>query len=178
MHKSDEPIRLIVTSYNSLTTKNAENFLKRFLKPLVNECSYSIKNTKLFKQNFIQDRTKFKFDEHTCISIDIQKMYSSINVVRVISVILNKVYENPKKYFRYKDSEVVLLPPPQRETFKDFLLKTLRDFTKVRTPLGIYQQTNGLSMGSALSPMLANILVNELEQQIVKKYENLGKIAH
>ena len=105
-------------------------------------------------------------------------MYSSINVVRVISVILNKVYESPKKYFRYKDSEVVLLPPPQRETFKDFLLKTLRDFTKVRTPLGIYQQTNGLSMGSALSPMLANILVNELEQQIVKKYENLGKIAH
>ena len=62
--------------------------------------------------------------------------YSSINVVRVISIILNKVYKNPKKYFRYKNEEGVLLPPPPRESFKEFLLKTLRDFTKVKTPIG------------------------------------------
>jgi hypothetical protein len=36
----------------------------------------------------------------------------------------------------------------------------LRNFTKIRTPVGIFEQKQGLSMGSALSPMLANILVN------------------
>ena len=105
-------------------------------------------------------------------------MYSSINVVRVISIILEKVYENPKKFFRYKNELGQILPPPPREALKTFLLKTLREFTKVRTPVGIFQQTEGLSMGSSLSPMMANILANDLEQKIVKKYEKNNKIVH
>ena len=36
--------------------QNAEKFLKKFLKPLVNECTNSIKNTKLFKQKFLEDK--------------------------------------------------------------------------------------------------------------------------
>ena len=177
LHKEGHPLRLIVTSYNSMI-KNAEKFLKKFLGPMIADCEYSMKSTKIHKQKFLADRKNFKFKEHIVVSIDIEKMYSSINVVRVISIILDKVYENPKKYFRYKNENGNLLPPPPRETFKTFLLKTLRDFTKVRTPVGIYQQTEGLSMGSALAPMLANILANDLEQKVVKKYESEGKIVH
>ena len=33
-------------------------------------------------------------------------------------------------------------------------------------------------MGSALAPMLANILANDLKQKVVKKYESKGKIVH
>ena len=33
-------------------------------------------------------------------------------------------------------------------------------------------------MGSALSPILANILVNDLEQKIVKNFVNSGKVLH
>ena len=177
LHKPNEPLRLIVTSYNSMI-KNSEKFLKKFLKPLVNECSYSMKNTKTCKQKFLEDKKKFIPEQHSVISIDIQKMYGSMNVVRVISIILEKVYQDPKKFFQFKDENGNLLPPPERENFKQFLLKTLRNFTKIRTPVGIFEQTQGLSMGSALSPMLANILVNNLEQKIVKNFEETGKIVH
>ena len=158
--------------------QGAEKFLKKFLKPLISECEYSMKNTKMHKLKFLADKKIFKHNEHTVVSIDIEKMYSSINVVRVISIILEKVYENPKKFFRYKNELGQILPPPPREALKTFLLKTLREFTKVRTPVGIFQQTEGLSMGSSLSPMMANILVNDLEQKIVKKYEKNSKIVH
>ena len=33
-------------------------------------------------------------------------------------------------------------------------------------------------MGSALAPMLANILANDPEQKVVKKYEHEGKIVN
>ena len=46
----------------------------------------------------------------------------------------------------------------------------------MRTPVSVYQQKSGLSMGSSLSPALSNIFVNDLETKIVKKYIKNKKI--
>ena len=46
----------------------------------------------------------------------------------------------------------------------------------MKTPVGVYQQKNGLNMGSALSPMLSNIFIHALETKIVEKYKKSGKI--
>ena len=157
---------------------NAETYLKTLLQPLVDECEYSIRNQKNFKKTFLQDRLKFNSQSHRVVTVDVTKMYSNINVVRVISIILDKIYANPKKFFNFKTVDGSLLPPPKRENLKQLFLKTLQKFTKVRTPVGIYQQLSGLCMGSALSPLLANILVNDLEQKIVKKFIDTGKVLH
>jgi hypothetical protein len=83
-------------------------------------------------------------------------MYSNINVVRCVSIILNKIYADPEKYLNFKGTDGKLLPPPKRELFKVFLIKTLQKFSIVET-------------GSALSPMLSNIFVHALETKIVQK---------
>ena len=54
LHKVGEPLRGLATAYDALVN-NAENFLKTILEPISDECSYSVKNTKGFKERFFND---------------------------------------------------------------------------------------------------------------------------
>ena len=103
-------------------------------------------------------------------------MYSNINVVRCVSIILEKIYSEPSKYFQFKDKEGKTLPPPKRENFKHFLIKTLTKYSIVRSQIGIFHQKSRLTMGSSLSSILSNIFVHSSESKIVQKYKNTGKI--
>ena len=177
LHKKGEPLRGLATAYDALVS-NAETFLKVLLKPISEECNFSIKNNKTFKEKFLKDQKNFDHKIHRVLSADISQMYCNINVVRCVSIILDKVYGNPVKYFNFKGTDGVLLPPPKRELFKGFLLKTLQKFSIVNTPIGVYQQKTGLNMGSALSPMLSNIFVHALETKVLDKYIENNKLIH
>ena len=177
LHKKGEPLRGLATAFDALVS-NAENFLKILLKPISDECSFIIKNDKIFKEKFLNDRKKFDPKIHRVISADISQMYCNINVVRCVSIILDKIYADPVKYFNFKGFDGKILPPPKREYLKTFLLKTLQKFSIINTPLGVYQQKTGLNMGSALSPMLSNIFVHALETKVLEKYIKTGKLIH
>ena len=101
-HKDDEPIRGIVTSYNSIVC-NAEDFLKKILEPIVAECNFAVDSLANFKEKFILDKVKFNESEHKVVSVDIVNMYNNVNVPRVISYILDKIYTEPRKYLKYKN---------------------------------------------------------------------------
>ena len=90
-------------------------------------------------------------------------MYSNVNVVRTISIILDKLYADPKKFFDFTGIDGNIFPPPKREYLKTFLLETLQKYSIVNTPIGVYQQKSGLNMGNALSPLLSNNFVDALE---------------
>ena len=117
--------------------------MKILLKPIADECTYSIKNNKNLKQKFLNDRTKFDHEIHRVLCADITQMYSNINVVRCVSIILDKIYADPEKYFNFKGTDGKLLPPQKRQLFKVFLIKTLQKLSIVETPIGIYQQKQG-----------------------------------
>ena len=139
LHKPSEPLRGIATSYDSMVN-NAEKFLKKILEPIAKECTFSFKNTKEFKQRFLESIDSYDPNIHKILTIDIQQMYSNINVVRCVSIILEKIYSEPSKYFQFKDKEGKTLPPPKRENFKQFLIKTLRKNRIVRSQIGILDQ--------------------------------------
>jgi hypothetical protein len=46
-------LRSIATSYGSMVN-NAEIFLNKLIKPLVKECEFSVRNTKGFKEIFLE----------------------------------------------------------------------------------------------------------------------------
>jgi hypothetical protein len=71
--------------------QNAEKFLKKLLQPLVDKFEFSIRNQKIFKGKFLSDRLKFDTEFHRTITVDVTKMFSSINVVRVVSIIKEKL---------------------------------------------------------------------------------------
>ena len=133
IHKNGEPIRGICTGYNSIVT-NSENFLKDFLKPLVDECTYAINNQLDFKTKFLEDRVKFNPLLHRVISVDVVSMYPNVNVPRTISYVLNKIYSDPQKYFPFKNKNNIPLTPPPRELLKKFYL-TLFKITLFLNPL-------------------------------------------
>jgi hypothetical protein len=176
LHKKSEPLRSFATAYDALVF-NAENFLKVLLKPISEECNFLIKNNKIFKENLLKDRKNFDHKIHRVISADISQMYSNINVVPCVSIIPDKMYENPVKYFNFKRTDEILLPPSKIELFKGFLLKKLQKFTIVNTPIGVYQQKTGLNMSSALSPMLSNIFSTLWKQKFWIYIKN-GKLIH
>ena len=45
-----------------------------------------------------------------------------------------------------------------------------------KTQIGVFKQIDGLPMGGCLSPIIANIFVNMLEDTVVKKFVKQGKI--
>ena len=96
-HKENEPIRGIVTSYNSIVV-NSENFLKGLFEPIVAECTFAVDSLKEFKQKFNSDKTSFNEHEHKVVSVDVISMYNNVNVPRVISHILDKIYSQPRKF--------------------------------------------------------------------------------
>ena len=114
VHKENFPIRGIVTSYNCIVC-NSETFIKKLLAPIVLECEFSLDSLADFKQKFLLDKTKFNENEHRVLSVDIINMYPNVNVPRTISFILDRIFEQPRKFFKYKNHNGILLPPPTRE---------------------------------------------------------------
>ena len=89
-HKDGEPIRGIVTSYNSIVC-NAKNFLKDILEPIASECSYTVESLKEFQTKFINEKIKFDQHEHKVVSVDVTNMYNNVNIPSVVSFILEKI---------------------------------------------------------------------------------------
>ena len=164
-HKVNEPIRGICTGYNSLVS-NSEKFLKTLLQPLVEECEFSLTNQIEFKNQFLEDKVNFNPKIHQIISVDIERMYSNVNVPRTISYILDKIYENSEKYFPFKNKNGTSLTPPTREKLKNFLIETFQNFSIFKSAIGVYKQKSGLAMGSTISASLATIFVNLMVQNI------------
>ena len=62
-----------------------------------------------------------------------------------------------------------IIKPPDRKLLENFLKGVLLDFSSCESLNGFYKQKEGLSMGGLVSPSFANIFVNILEQEIIKK---------
>ena len=152
---------------------NAETYLKTLLEPIAAECAYTVDNINDFKTKFLLDKVKFNENEHKILSVDVINMYSNVNVPRVVSYVLEKIYSQPRKYFKFKSETGGFLPVPTR---KNFLLETFQKYSIFRSPIGVYKQKSGLGMGSSISACVANIFVNLMEQITVKDFFASGKL--
>ena len=82
MHKEGSPLRPLVPEHSALTN-NVEKYIKPILSPLLKECSYLVNSTKEFKAKFMLEKIKFDPEKHELMSLDIKKLYPSVNVNRV-----------------------------------------------------------------------------------------------
>ena len=109
--------------------------------------------------------------------IPLKSLYPSINVNRVLSLILNLLYSNPTKYFpKEYDGLGNLLPIPTRANFLKLMNHTLTKYSIFRCRTGVYRQLEGLSMGSCLSSIISNLFVHMMEIDVIKKFEKSGDI--
>ena len=59
---------------------------------LVAECEFAVDSLGVFKNKLLIDKIKFNQNDHKVVSVDVVNMYNNVNVPRVISHILNRIY--------------------------------------------------------------------------------------
>ena len=183
-HKENIPLRPIVSSLNSITS-GSEAFLQNLISPITNSCKFSVESTIELKIFFLEIEG-FNSEEYEIVTFDCVSLYTSININLVLEHILNIIYLEPTKYFPPKTKIVTIkkvqtakiLEPPSRETLKSFFKNILTDYNNFHALTGFYKQTSGCSMGSKLSPGLANIFCSLFETEIIEPLINSGKILH
>ena len=176
IHKESMPLRPIFTGFSALTAP-VEDYLRTIFEPLLSKCSFLIDSTISFKKAFLNKKTNFDPVTDDLVSFDIKSLYTSVNVPKVVDYILNLIYRDARKFFPKEYNKLGrLLPVPTRTKFRELVIGTLTQYTIFRTKIGVFKQEQGLPMGGRLSPIIANLFINMLEDTVVKKLIKEGKI--
>ena len=105
------------------------------------------------------------FDQgYRFVSFDVVSLFTNVPLQKTINIILKKVYVE-------KVINTTIKKNTMRKLIKDTCKKTAFVFDNE-----INEQIDGVSMGSPLAPVLANIIMTELESTIIKKLLDTGKI--
>ena len=148
VHKPDVPLRPIVSmpgsAYDAISVK-----LASWLKVLPEACI----GCNIKKVNDTVRETILSPDE-TLISLDVESLFTNVPAMETIQRAADLLYDGTREE-----------PPIDKETFVD-LLKMVSCDILISTPDGIYRQIDGVAMGSAVGPLLANIFMSAYDNQI------------
>ena len=131
-------------------------FLSNLLNPLT-ENQYVVKDS-FTAANKIREIPKELFDHgYRFVSFDVESLFTSVPLSKTINIILDRTYN--KKLLKTNIKKQAM-----KTLLKDCCTKSAFSFNNT-----IYKQIDGVSMGSCLGPVLANIIMTELETVIVDK---------
>lgn len=155
IHKEDFPLRPICSSVNSPSIKLCK-LLTKILEKLTADSVFNVKDA-------VQFRTKLKNctidEDEKLVSFDVISLFPSIPVDYAIEVIKEKWNEIEKH---------TAIP---KELFFKILKFCIKDSRYFKYKDKIYTQHKGLPMGSPASPIVADIVMEEL---LKKCYDNLS----
>ena len=143
------PPRPIVFSRGSITYGVAKE-LSHIIKPLVGQSPYHLRNT----QHFIQQLQGKKLEAGEIItSYDVKALFTSVPVQPSIQIVKQRLQQD--------------ITLPQRTSMSIPQITSLLEFCLTQTYFlfqgKYYQQTQGAAMGSPISPLIANIFMEEFE---------------
>ena len=165
VHKQFEripPLRPIVDTIGS-THYGVGKYISNLLHPLtLNE--YHLKDSFAAAER-INAIPEHLFQEgYQFVSFDVKSLFTNVPLDKTINVILDRVYK-----------EKVIQTTLKKRTLKK-LIKDTCSKTAFLCDGIIYEQIDGVSMGASLGPVLANIIMTELEKIVVDDLVKSGKI--
>ena len=151
IHKPDTPLRPIVSSCGSVTYGVAKE-LAKILKPLVGKSPHHINST----QDFVEQARHFKLEAGECLSsYDVSALFTSVPIDPALNVIKDLlVKDNTLKERKVMEVDDIIL-------LLEFCLKN----TYFSFQGQFYEQVEGAAMGSPVSPTVANLYMEYLEQK-------------
>ena len=153
VHKPGVPLRPIISRRGSATYETAKK-LANISKPLVGKSIHHVHNNKDFLEN-IKD---IKLQPDECImSYDVSALFTSIPIDPAIKTIKKHLEEDQdlsKRTSMTVDHIISLLEFCLRNTYFSFQGR-------------YYEQTEGAAMGSPISPLFANLFMEEFEKQAI-----------
>ena len=153
IHKEGVPLRPIVSSIGAVTYYTSKE-LSRILKPLVGRSPYHIQNN----QDFIQQIQGIQLQPNQCmVSVDVKALFTSMPIQPAITII--------KKLLEEEQSL------QQRTTMSVNNITCLLEFCLKSTYFTYqgqhYEQLEGAAMGSPISPIVANLFMENFEEKAI-----------
>ena len=131
-------------------------FLSNLLNPLT-ENQYVVKDS-FAAANKIREISKELFDHgYRFVSFDVESLFTLVPLSKTINIILDRIYN--KKLLKTNMEKQTM-----KKLLKDCYAKNAFSFNNT-----IYEQIDGVSMGSCLGLVIANIIMTELEIVIIDK---------
>ena len=151
VHKEDTPLRPIVSSIGSATYETGKE-LSRILKPLVGRSTHHVRNN----QEFIQSIQEITIEEEDCMmSFDVKSLFTSVPIQPTLNIIKKLLEEDTSLH--------------QRTTMAVKHINWLLEFYLTNTYFSfqgrLYKQKEGAAMGSPISPIVANIFMEDFENR-------------
>ena len=154
IHKENTPLRPIV-SFCSSPTYELSKYLANILKPLTEQSSRRLVNSEDFVTKI---RNVQLSEDHELVSFDVKSLFTSIPLE--LGGALKESLAN------YSDE----LPIPKEEVI-DLLILCLQS-TFFQYDGNFYQQLHGTAMGSPVSVVVAEIVMQRLEEKALATYTN------
>ena len=149
VHKPGMPLRPIISSIGSVTNSTTKK-LARIIKPLVGGSSHHVKNNMDFIQSI--EGTPLK-PEECMMYFDVESLFTSVPIEPSIAII-KKLLEDDKNLHQRTNMTV-----NQISYLLEFCLKA----TYFTFQGKIFEQVKGSAMGSPISPIVANLFMEDLE---------------
>ena len=151
IHKPDTLLRPIVSSCGSVTYGVAKE-LAKILKPLVGKSPHHINST----QDFVEQAKHFKLEPGECLSsYDVSALFTSVPIdpaLNIIKDLLDKDTTLKERTVKEVGDIILLLEFYLKNTYFSFQGQ-------------FYEQVEGAAMGSPVSPIVANLYMEYLEQK-------------
>ena len=147
IHKNNHPLKPVLAAYNTASYRLAQ-WLVSILSPFsLND--YTLRNSYDFTQQVKE--LNLNLDNVVLVSYDVTSLFTNIPIDETIDLIINSIYLNIDTFHD--------LP---KNIFKN-LLKSVCKQSYFFFNNKIYLQTDGVSMGSPIGPLMANFFMNFLE---------------
>lgn len=144
------------------THSSVGKFLSQLLSPLTTN-DFTLKDS-YDAANRIRSIPSELFQEHRYVSFDVESLFTNVPLNRTINIILKRVY-----------TDKMISTNLQAKTLKKLIIDTCTK-TSFLANGKIYEQIDGVSMGSSLGPVLANIIMTELENVVIQPLIDQGII--
>ena len=147
-------MRPIVSTINSPSYKLAKE-LARILTPLAGNTAYTVRNSTAFVERIRGLQTT---PQDTLVSFDVKNLFTQVPVEAALTVVEDRLYKDPTL------SDRTSIPVPQLVELTSLCLRS----TYFQLGEKFYEQTDGAAMGSPLSPVIANLYLESLEETAIR----------
>lgn len=153
IHKPNHPLRPICSSTNSYNY-NLSSELASILSPYTNN-GYSVKNT----FTFVKEIHELDLNSSYVCSFDVSSLFTSIPLDETIEIALDYVFE-----------EQTTINGLNRKQLKKLVVMATKE-THFMFNNNVYDQIDGVAMGSPLAPVLANLFMRHFEEEAFRNFE-------
>ena len=159
IHKVDMPLRPVVSTIGSSTYALSKR-LSSILRPLVGTSGRILQNT----HDLVESMENIELQEdELMVSYDVKSLFTSIPVEETILICERKLKQDPTLEDRSGGMDVETIVKLLR-----FCLTT----TSFQYKGDHYKQLDGVAMGSPVSPAVADIFMEDLEEKFLSTFSN------